>query len=604
MSKKIILGKALISTLNRVNDRISTILLDLNSKEDTLDLKFSYIESEIDPTMFSYLPMNKEEGLSEDDKWKVKVRTSVKIGRVVRSILQSKNIEFNDAEIEVFVNKYRCSKDNGNFVLSYGKDFGKYYIESTYQPTSSSGTSLWNSCMRFEKCQEWFTLYKENSQVVGVLALLNDAGKVEGRALIWKDVLINGIVGTYMDRVYSISDSVVEKFKQYGIARGWWVKVRQGNDNPDITNGIKSISMPCIIAEIRSDVNYNYNVKSPYVDSLRQMKFLNIDGEYKLYLTNNLEKNSCRQNFGDHQSNVIINNEYSHALDKPFSLAQVLNKNMKDFVKIDENTFSIGEETYQIFSAGSELNNSIKKIFLKNPFENIVKFGLKIPNLSNDFYRSYKNELIKYVRENKDKVFATLRKDPEKYVRIFSKLSREEFLDLVRPFITNRDYYRRFVDKFQRCHFGFTQVVTAAPYNFSSWTQLDEFSEINCKIIEYGYDNASPSSRKAVYEVAGMFLEEWGTPEIKQRFFSAVSLDEYPDSTIIDMLLNSSLRIDVLDFIEKSFTTEEDKYKKIERYINLIELIESQIKESQRKKLLSIDEQEHHILRHYIYKIK
>ncbi len=606
MSKKIILGNSLISTLRRINDKISIILLDLNSKEDVLDLKFSYIDSETDTTIFSYLPINKEDGLSEEEKWKVKVRTSVKIGRVVRSILQSKNIEFTDAEIEIFVNKYRCARDNGNFILSHGKDFGKYYNESTYNKNSSyssSGCSLLNSCMRFDKCQEWFTLYTENSQVVGVLALLNDDGKVEGRALIWNGILINGAVGTYMDRIYSINDSIVEKFKQYATARGWWFKIRQGNENPEITNGITQQLKPLLIAEIRTDVNYNYNVKSPYVDSLRLMKFLpKSDGTYGLFLTNNNDTLAHRQSFGDHQSNVVINHSYSHPLDKPFSLAQVLNKNINDFIKIDNNTYSIGEESYQIFNSGDELNYSVKSIFLKNPFENIVKFQLKFPNLSSDFYRNYKNELIKYVRENKDKFWSTLKKDKNNYVRIFTKLSREEFLNLVRPFITNRDYYRRLTDKFQHSQFGFSQVVTSAPYLFSSWTQLNEFNELNCKIIEYGYDNDNTNSRKALYEVVGMFLEEYGTTEIKQRFFSEISLDDYTDSNIIDMLVNSSLCIDVLDFIEKSFTT--DKYKKIERYINLVDLIENQIKDVQRKKLLSIDEREHNILRHYIYKIK
>lgn len=605
MSKKIILGKSLIKTLTKVNkgnDKISTFLLDVHNKEEVLDLKYSYFDSDTDPSMLSYLPMNKEDGLTEDEKWKVKTRTSVKIGRVVRAILQSKSVEFNDADIETFVSKYRCAVDNGNFVFHSGEEFGKYYNENTYDKNGGgSGCSLYNSCMRFDKCQEWFTIYKNNPQVVGVLALLNDSGKVEGRALVWKDILVDGVVGTYMDRVYSIGTSVEEKFKQYASARKWWHKIKQSNDTPDISNGERVITRPVLKAQLRSDVNYNYNVKSPYIDSMRQLKFLSIAGDgdkYGVFLTNSFEGSGYRQSYGGHQSNAEVNNNYSHVMDKPFSLSQITNIDMNDITKIDSNTYKAGESIYNIY-VHDDIDHAVKNAFVKNPFENIVKFGIKVnPYIGGSFYRKNSDIIAKYVKENANKVFIKI-KDRSQYVDIFSKLSREEFLGMVNAVLKDTVEFEKLTPYFQEVN-GFGTVITSQPFSYDSWDRIAKHTELNEKLGDMAYER----NRNALYEAFGLYLDSHGSLEIKSKYFT-VNLTDKDDTFILNQILNGAVKIDIVDFINTEYKDESDmdKYSKISPYFDVIEASRKYIKNEYRGKLLSSDSVERLVLRHYIYKV-
>lgn len=596
---KIILSKPLISILNKVDDKISKFLLDIHSNDEILDLKYSYVGCDADSSMLNYLPINKEKGLTDDEKWTSTSRTSVKIGRVVRAILLSKSLKFVDSDIETFVTKYRCALDKGNFILTSGEDFGKYYSETKYQ-TGYSGSSLWNSCMRFEKCQDWFTLYKSNPEAVGALYLLNEAGNVEGRAVVWSNVMVNGVKGTYMDRIYSITDGVAEKFKQYASARGWWHKTKQGNEYNELSNGKIKIDNPKLEVQIRTDANYHYNVKSPYVDSMRQMKFVDNNGKTELWLTNRNNSNSYRHSYENHQSGLIHNNNYSHPMDKPFSLSQITGTDFTKILKIDECTYKDSSNVYKVLRSGTDIDNAIMLNYVNDPSKWLDFHGFNLEyHISTNFYKEYSNEIFKYANENKSKILKAKCTKPE-FALMFDSMTKEDFLKMVQPFLDDERSFLVIVKYFQRYDSSFSNVITSPPYNYNSWNTLEVFNKLNRDIFKYGYDAGKTLS---LYTAFGTFLEDYGPEDLKEKFFgNRASFDT--KEVLISNFINKRIRMNIMDFLHNTFKNDVNRHRKLDKFINLADTLKAYTSSDTRKIVLSCDNKEHIVGRHFIYKVE
>jgi hypothetical protein len=183
-------------------------------------------------------------------------RASFRIGKLAVSILSTLGITYTPQEIEKFVNGYKACYDILNsqfskFDIITGDDIAKWYRCENYQ--SQSG-SLGNSCMR-SKRGSYFDLYSKNPEVCSLVILYSNDGKISGgkwvsqkivgRALLWK--LDDGRV--FLDRIYTIRDYDIEKYKAYARHQGW---ITIGS------SGKKKCSLK------RVDFDYY-----PYVDTLR-----------------------------------------------------------------------------------------------------------------------------------------------------------------------------------------------------------------------------------------------------------------------------------------------------------------------------------------------
>lgn len=137
-----------------------------------------------------------------------------KIGRLVRQLLISNDVKVTDQEIEGFVNDYKNAWDKklnpkvSNLQFVSGEDIRKWYLEDKYV---SGGGQLNNSCMRYERCQDYLDIYVNNPEVCKMVILLNDDGNLLARALFW--TLIDGRY--LLDRIYSRFDSDVRKIKDF-----------------------------------------------------------------------------------------------------------------------------------------------------------------------------------------------------------------------------------------------------------------------------------------------------------------------------------------------------------------------------------------------------
>jgi hypothetical protein len=184
--------------------------------------------------------INKER-LQKSDVTKLPFKKSRQPGRVgatIQGLLRSANQSFSNAEIEVFVNKYKSEFDRfndlfRNFELVSGKDIHYWYQYQNYLHGKSKG-QLSNSCMAAAS-DRWLQIYTHNPDVCKLLILKadEDESKIKGRALVWKLSEPSGI--TYVDRIYTHDDSDIELFKQYVAQQGWYLKKRYTSSSDDCT---------------------------------------------------------------------------------------------------------------------------------------------------------------------------------------------------------------------------------------------------------------------------------------------------------------------------------------------------------------------------------
>jgi hypothetical protein len=172
------------------------------------------------------------EGVTDDlitGEFAVK-NSEIGVGRFVRALLTKSGIKFKDAEIEDFVYKYRSEiekmKDalNKRFRVVKGDDIKKYYHFGKYE---SEKGDLGNSCMRYDRCQSYLSIYSDNSQASLLIMMSeNEEDKIVGRAILWEMEPYEKSTKV-MDRVYTIRSADIQLFKDWAITNGYWYKEKQ-----------------------------------------------------------------------------------------------------------------------------------------------------------------------------------------------------------------------------------------------------------------------------------------------------------------------------------------------------------------------------------------
>ena len=263
--------------------KIASIIYDYFDSEEWVDDKLD--QNWIDVTdrndMISFLSDEKADKLEMDDDsepYKAKGRGEIKIGRFARAFISALNDElpgtdlnFTDKDYEEFVNLYKSTfgATGEGFSEVTGKDIRKYYNNNNY--AADKGT-LGGSCMANEECEDYFDIYVKNPAVCSLLVLLTKEKKVLGRALVWKLHKSPCEATHFMDRVYTASDSDVNKFISYAEEKGWMYKWRMNSHYDEgllFKYGGKSIVGKIEVKLSKCDFN-----QYPFLDTL---SFLNVD---------------------------------------------------------------------------------------------------------------------------------------------------------------------------------------------------------------------------------------------------------------------------------------------------------------------------------------
>lgn len=206
----------------------------------------------------------------------VKNRQSIRIGRGIKAILKSiTSKQYTDAQIEDFVNKFKSSFDwlndaFRNFEIVKGEDIAHYYFYTNYEKMMGS---LGNSCMsRIES--NTFEIYTKNPEVCQLVILKSEKvkGTITGRALLWKV----DDEHFFMDRIYTVSDSDINLFRQWATKNGYWYK--SVNNSASDENTTKPDGSSKYIEHSIKIKKLDY-AGYPYVDTLKYMT------EYSDYAT-------------------------------------------------------------------------------------------------------------------------------------------------------------------------------------------------------------------------------------------------------------------------------------------------------------------------------
>lgn len=129
-----------------------------------------------------------------------------------------------------FINAFE--KMNYTFELRPASRIMESYDGNNYLP-DCSGT-LGRSCMRSEGDQHKIRWYQElGSEVVEILCLIDDAGWIIGRALVWQNVYNRKRKDSFMvmDRVYTTNNRYESLFHDYAIKEGWMRKAENSYKN-------------------------------------------------------------------------------------------------------------------------------------------------------------------------------------------------------------------------------------------------------------------------------------------------------------------------------------------------------------------------------------
>ena len=119
---------------------------------------------------------------AEDQRIWSTSRNNIKIGRLVRAILNASKITVTDPEIEQFTNTYKATYDFAKdalkqFDIVKGDKIAYWYDNNDEDRYVDGGGSLNNSCMA-EVSSDYFDIYTQNPQV-SLVILYGDGGSIE-----------------------------------------------------------------------------------------------------------------------------------------------------------------------------------------------------------------------------------------------------------------------------------------------------------------------------------------------------------------------------------------------------------------------------------------
>jgi len=209
----------------------------------------------------SYLPQSMWESTNPENFYDPNIRIMAKPGKVLRKIFPDMAPEV----IGAFVCAYRAlinsDTTSERFAVVSDNDIAHYYHYDQYDNSQALG-SLGESCMRYDKCQDYLGIYTENSEVVRLVVLKSTSDLIIGRALLWN---VNELDVPLMDRIYG-SYSTIAAFKQYAEDNGYAYKRYQKAENDLIVVNGETSLMSLSVDLYHWDFDYY-----PYLDTLRYL---------------------------------------------------------------------------------------------------------------------------------------------------------------------------------------------------------------------------------------------------------------------------------------------------------------------------------------------
>jgi hypothetical protein len=119
--------------------------------------------------------------------------------------------------------------------------------------------------MKYAEKNEYMNFYGINKDTVSLLIYRGERDAILGRSLIWKGLDESGNTVIFMDRIYTVSDSDVNLFKEYADKKGWIYK--------DVNNSMESFTFKGEEKTITSKIKNGRYEYYPYLDTLSYYNF-------------------------------------------------------------------------------------------------------------------------------------------------------------------------------------------------------------------------------------------------------------------------------------------------------------------------------------------
>jgi len=396
---KLILSENFVEILKSINDPISRKLLFLNNNSD-YGYPMSYIDITDKTDYIKYTPAKKvidnRGNIPENLMWNSS-RNEQKIGRFI-----SKLIMDHPNKVEAFVNKFKAeikSLNNlDNFEIVNGNKISRFYHEQSYTP---GGGSLNKSCMRHDKCQDFFKFYNINPDKVSLVVLYEDEKRkhILGRALLWN---IDDPKIQLLDRIYTTKDSDQNLFIKLARKNGWYYKSDQRFDSTGILDNTgKSVDLKAKVYLRKEKHRY-----FPYLDTFYFYDKINS------YITNDVEEYKNNKNIvrlrstdgGDKGNENFVFDTYNNDFIKTSESVSDYNGNLilnRDAIKIsggyrtNPNNIRLSEYDGKIYLKDDTVWSTTHKTFINSKKSFKVFFDEK--NRCDFIHSDLKGETFDYV---------------------------------------------------------------------------------------------------------------------------------------------------------------------------------------------------------------
>lgn len=356
------------------------------------DKHIDYVSiSSTDPNKISYLSAARidvveRKGISY---WDVGHRFHTKYGAFINKLFKPNT--FNNREIEIFSNILKSSfnqifKDEFNFSVVDGTQITNYYHQGNYASAKDDCNSLYNSCMKYDKCQEYFGLYTKNPENISMLVLLNQNSKLVGRALLW-----NFENYKIMDRIYTIQEEFEFTFKKWANDNGYYHKKIQNfkNTSQFVLNGVD------VDLELSLKLKHFEYKRYPYLDSF---KWLSDDGTIYNYLPDNFRGKTISDHEGGfYEYDMLGKDSFENCYYYNNDLVNLpyIGKNYKTNIK---NTRSSDVNKCNIINEDAFYVNFLDDFIFNAKFEYLNNFD-EIKNRVNKSINSHYEQFSSYEKE-------------------------------------------------------------------------------------------------------------------------------------------------------------------------------------------------------------
>lgn len=287
VEKELVLSHSLTQLLKSMDNPLAKFLLDAHEGKD--DLGDSFIDTIDDKNDYvSYI--GKSTPAEGETEWNSKKRQTTKIGRLMRALLLKKGATVNDQEIEEFVTKFKLAhnkmfgeNEKTRFEIVKGDAIIYWYNgDNYYSIDNDSGSTLHNSCMRYDSCSSYFDVYTLHNFVSMLILVDNETNKLLARAIVWNDIYDSESKTKYtiMDRVYHIDPVGLEMCFEYAKSNGWLRKEEQTYRSSNFVDN-KGDIFDDFDFKIPLDKEIDWEAsEKPYMDTMRYLFKDDDDGAY------------------------------------------------------------------------------------------------------------------------------------------------------------------------------------------------------------------------------------------------------------------------------------------------------------------------------------